>query len=327
MNIKLNKKNIFNIIFYTFLFWAIFYISWFVSMLENMLSILILIIFFYAIYFVIKSIFRSKKIISAYDFASKFLFWIGIFLFVTLGIFSITIYSFNQKNIYMPEYTLTNWQKTVVYQWMIHIAEPDFYEEIAKNLKNYKEKWFIHFFESVKPWKKESQEDFNKAIWVKFDKDLYKNISENLWLVNQDYQKLIWDFSQKDINVDLSLDEIVEEYKKNTKWIETPNMEPIDLKEALGKLTDREKKLIWYIFRWILIQFLWNDDAETGLNKELWDVILWKRNKVLADEVLKSQEKNIYITYGLLHFDWFFKILKENDKNWKITKTENIKAL
>jgi hypothetical protein len=47
-------------------------------------------------------------------------------------------------------------------------------------------------------------------------------------------------------------------------------------------------------------------------------VILEDRNKNLVDSIVKSEYSKIYITYWLLHFDWMYKLLQENNPNWKI---------
>lgn len=328
MEKKLSIITIINFIIYATFSAFIYYLSWIIWVLENALSLIILIIFSFSIYFLLKKIFRSKNILHSLRFARNFLFIFGIFLTILFWTFASTIYYYNEKEpALMPEYTISNWKKTVVFQGMIHIWSENFYNEVSKNLKNYKNEGFVHFFEWVKPGSKENQEIFNNALWVEFDKDLYKQISKVFWFVNQDYEKIIWEISENDINVDLSLDEIVEEYKKIEKNF-SKNNEIIsfeELKKQIEFLNERERKFIAYIWKWVLNMMISSWDSTIGWNDKLAKIIIWKRDEKLANEIINSEKEKIYVTYGLLHFNWVFENLKKNDQNWKITKTNYIK--
>lgn len=334
MNIKLAKKDIFSIIIFWIIFSWIFYLNWIFWLLEFILTLIIILILYYWVYYIIKLIFKWN-IKNFWYISSRVLFTISIILFLIFSILWSFVYYFNEKKpAYMPEYTLSNWEKTVIFQWMVHIWWENFYKKVSENLKKYKEEWFIHFFESVRPWSKESNEEFNKAIWFKFDKDLYENMSKLYWVTFQDYSKIIWEVSEKDINVDLSMDDIIKEYKKLNVQKEQ-NQEVIDISknmnEIVNKLNSRELNLLVYVNRAVLNLLISNTETLKDLswiwNKDIFHIILWKRNEVLADEIIKSQNKKIYVTYWLLHFDWVLKLLQEKDKNWKIIKTTNYRVI
>ncbi len=53
-------------------------------------------------------------------------------------------------------------------------------------------------------------------------------------------------------------------------------------------------------------------------NKELFDIILHKRNEKIVSYIRENPEKNIVVVYGALHFEWVFTWLKQADKEWKI---------
>jgi hypothetical protein len=95
----------------------------------------------------------------------------------------------------------------------------------------------------------------------------------------------------------------------------------------LSNLNDRELKILVYTNKSILnliIKSDWIKDFVTKnfANQQLFDVILNKRNENLSKEIISSKYDKIFITYGLLHFNWVLKLLQENDSNWKIIKTE-----
>ena len=228
----------------------------------------------------------------------------------------------------MPEYTISNGQKTVTFQAMSHIWTSEFYEQIKNNLIKYKNDWSVYFYEWVKPWTKENLNKFNNAIWIKFDPDLYENFSKLYWVTNQDQNSFIWLVNNLDFNVDLNMDQIIEEYEKNPSKNES-NKLPMDANKeivnSLAELNEKELNVLVYINQAILnfiikIYNLKNIIKNNFWNKELFYVILHKRNEILANWIIESEYNKIYTTYWLLHFEWVLKLLQENDDNWKITK-------
>lgn len=60
--------------------------------------------------------------------------------------------------------------------------------------------------------------------------------------------------------------------------------------------------------------------AFAGIGKvDLFSSILDDRNAVLAEALATTEEKKVFVTYGLLHFDGVFRILQERDPRWKIS--------
>lgn len=334
---KINKKDIFSFIILWFFFSFTFYISWIISLFKSILNLIIIVLLFLWFYIVIKKIFRSKIILTPKEFISRIVFIYSIIIFLVASSIGYFAYYFNEKSpAYLPEYTLTNWEKTVVFQWMMHIWWENFYNQVSKNLENYRKKDFVHFFEWVKPGSEENMKELNKALWFEFDKNLYPNISKLLWISFQDYEKIMWKITEKDINVDISIDEIIEEYKKlktsetieNNEIIQTSK----EMENLLQKTNQRELKLINYLAKAFINAMLSSEENLKNLsswweNQEIMKAILDKRDKHLAEEIQKSEYQKIYVTYGLLHFNWVLKNLQERDKNWKIEKIEKYKAL
>jgi hypothetical protein len=128
------------------------------------------------------------------------------------------------------------------------------------------------------------------------------------------------------------MDEIVEMYEKIPNK-EEKSWEPLDISQELIKqlasLNDRQLKILVYINRAILNLIIWSEGTQDFLqnnfsNKDLFDVILNERNKVLSKAIIESKYDKIYITYGLLHFRWVMKILKQKNNNWKIVSIKNL---
>ena len=244
----------------------------------------------------------------------------------------------------MVEYTISNWKKTVVFQEMSHIWSNNYYDKIKNNLIEYKKNSYVYFFEWVKPGTKENMTNFNKAIWIDFNKDLYKNFSKLYWVTFQDnsiYLNLVNDL---DFNIDVSIDWIMEKYEKEPKnreqplsWILSPSEGNIvdinsEILDTLTKLNDKQLNILRFVNKSILSALIKSDKAQELIsdnfwNKKLFDIILDWRNKVLSDEIIDSKYNKIYITYWKLHFDWVLKLLQENDKNWKIISKKEINSM
>ena len=327
----MNKKQVFTAIFIIILIIFSFYLSSISWVLQLIFSLMIYSLIFYFFHIIWKKI-RKKETLKFIEFLKIFLYRISIFLvIITAIIWSFAIYQNRYSPAPMPKVTLSNWDKTIIFQSMSHIATKDFYKKVANNIKNAKKEDFVYFFEWVKSWTKENMEDFNEALWIKFDENLYKNFSKLYWVVHQNNDDFIWLVNNKDFNVDLNIDEIMSLYREIETDKEKDSSAPIDANkeiiETLSKLNERQLELLVYINKSILnfiIKSDWTRDLINNnfWNKELFKVILDKRNEKLVNEIIDSPHKKIFITYWLLHFEGVFELLKENDKNWKIIKEE-----
>jgi len=330
----MNKKNIFNIIFSIIFLSTLYFVSWLIWVLNSILLFIFYVFIAFFIYIIWKNII-NKEYLSFDKFINYFLFKVLMWMYIS--IFLITWLSYYSNKISpapMPTYTISNWEKTVIFQAMSHIWSNDFYNSIKTNLINAKKNWYIYFYEWVKNWTDENRKKFNKAIWIKFDKNLYKNFSKLYWVTQQDnsiYYNLV---NNKDYNIDLSIDEIIEYYEE----LETTNQSSIlksekvvdinwEVIKTLSQFNKKEMKILRYLNKAMLNLILWSETIQTTLtnnftNKNLFKIILNKRNDVLSNEIINSKHNKIFITYWLLHFKWVFKLLQKNDKNWKIIKTE-----
>lgn len=93
--------------------------------------------------------------------------------------------------------------------------------------------------------------------------------------------------------------------------------------EEADRLNPRELSAVRYLNRAIMSFVIKNRDAGeaafAGMGKaDLFASILDDRNDILVDAIASSEEKKIFVTYGLLHFDGVFKLLQERDSRWKV---------
>ena len=312
--------------------WLFYYIWWIIWILEFIFSLSIYTIIFYFFHIIWAKI-RKKEIMESSKFIKLFLYKVSILLvFTTTFIWWLSYLSNELYPAQMPEYTISNWEKEVKFQAMSHIWSESFYKEVQSNLQKHKENWWVYFFEWVKPWTTESHNDFNKAIWITFDEDLYKNFSKLYWLTFQDNSIFLWLINDKDFNVDIWLDQIMILYKWKTKGTENKDTNPPieaskEIIKTLSQLNEKELKILVYINQAVLNFIIWSNQTQSFLNdnftnKELFEVILDERNKVVANEVINTKYNKIYMTYWLLHFKWVLELLQKNNPNWKIIETK-----
>ncbi len=328
------------ILSYTFLvlFWiGLLYISWFTSVLRMILSILIYALTTFCIYIFWKK-FRKKKALWFTQYL--ILFWEKVWNILFLFVLLLSAFAWYQNKIspaQMPLYILTDWKKEVYFQSMVHIGSSQFYQKVAEDIKIAKQNGFVYFFEWVRPWTKENEEKFNQAMGIKFNKELYKSFWKLYGLTFQDNSQFLWLVNNYDFNVDLSLDEIMtyyEQEKEKSKEGENPKWLPSQVEDIntivvqeLSQLNDKELSLLVYMNKSLLNFLIKNDILKEKIldefgNPYLFEVILHKRNELIAQKIETSQYNKIFITYGLLHFEGVFDILKKQNPNWKIVKVE-----
>lgn len=339
----MEKKQIFRLSIIFLLSLVLGFLFWFTSFLYFFIFVFFYWSLFYILSFPFKK-FKNKDLEffnreNFWRFSYNFLYRISVSFAIILSILASLAYYENEISpAMMPVYHISNWDKKIVFHSMSHIASPEFYLDVKNDIDSLRKNWYILFYEWVRPWTKESNDKFDQALWVKFDKNLYKNMSKLYWLVNQDNSLFVYSWAK---NVDLNMDEIVDIYqkleKKETKKISSNQIkEPIDMNklidESVASLSDRQLSIIKYVNRAIMNIIIKNENIQDLMyqaiwNKALMDTILEKRNEYLVKAIESEEEKNIVITYWLLHFKWVFEELQKKDKNWKIEKVNYLQVI
>jgi len=316
---------------------GIYFISWIQSVSSFLWWILIYSFIGYFIH-LIWAWTRGKHRKNYLEFFVVFIYKLSIYFSIALiliGYFIIhQIYLFPAQ---MPQHTLTNGDRTVIFQTMSHVASPNFYTWVQKSISKAKKNGFVLFFEGVKPWTPENKEAFDEALWINLSGDSYEILAHLYGLEAQDNNSFLWIENNKDYNIDLNLDEIMNIYSKipqeqvTLSWSGEVSPSVYDVSEellkSLSSLSKREVMLMRY-FNQSLMNFMIKhpkvqETMLTLLKKEdIFTVILDDRNKHLVQNISLSKEKDIFVIYGLMHFDWVFKMLQELDSNWKIIKTD-----
>lgn len=341
----MSYKNISRLLSLLIVLWFIWYLSWPLGIIPVGIFFCAYGILFFPIYVSYKKI--KQKNYEIWNKKNIFKYFVQVWSRLVSGfaLFLILLWSFAyyQNEIspaFMPRYTLTNGEKTIVFQTMSHIWSHHFYQEVQSAITKYKEDGYAYFYEWVRGGTEENQENFNQALWLQLDSSTYASLSKLYWLENQDNRLFLGLVNNDDYNVDVSIDDIMSQYdeipNKTENKILRLQSTPLDanqlVNEQINSLSPRELLLLQYVNRSFInfivkSNFLQTTIQENFSNKDLFDIILHKRNEVIADKIINFEGNKIFLTYGMLHFEGIYEILKRNDIKWHITQIDYLPSL
>jgi hypothetical protein len=253
----------------------------------------------------------------------------------------------------VPLATLSNGQKTVVFQGMQHIGSEDFYKSVVFDLEQALTDGYTLFYEGVA----EVAGRPDLTIWFNEillgnKQDLsagYKKIANECGLSFQlDYwAPLIADMRanpSRHLTADTNYLEMKTEYdrlvREDSAWAADMAARATRLAKAakadegdpmaayLGMLSGasaEQKKLAGIVCRGVLGMAV---SGALGKEKDPANrVILDLRNRTLARFVAESTADKIYITYGAAHLPGFFAELKKHDPKFEIRSVKGIRPL
>lgn len=321
-------------ILYIPIFSAIYYLNQIAGILEFILWMIMYLSIFY-FFHVLWRYYRKKDYLHIIEYAKKFYISLATLLLFSVWIlWSFWYYQLIHKPLNLEQITISNWDKTVVFQKMIHIAKSDYYSDIASDIENHKNNGYVYYFEWVKWWTDESINTFNKALWIEFDLNLYDNLSKLYWLVPQNNLDFLNIINTQDYNIDMNIDEIISEYEslKVSKNIVKEYEPPIDINteiiNTLSELSSRQLEVLQFVNLTFLTTLTKNEEFLQSIQNSFWNQLLFEiilewRNKIVVEKIINSEDKKIFATYWALHFDGIFTWLQKNDPNWKIISTKS----
>jgi len=272
-----------------------------------------------------------------------FLSWIRTLtvLFILMG--GSSYYILNVNPYTLKTYTLSNGDKEVVFQSMMHLAKEDFYKEVKTEIKEYKNDNYTILIEWVTLKDKKNLEKFQNLMWFNFGSNTYKQLANWMWLKEQDTMDLIgWKENLDNVkvkNADVSIDDLVSVYEKTTgKQLETYEQKQpvkVDMKPLLD-LTDKALTLFWkealktVRVAWLNLSRF--DTLQSFISSKVMkdgamETILEFRNDNIVKVIGSETNKKLYLNYGALHFKGVFERLQKEDSSWKIIKVEEKEVL
>lgn len=278
-------------------------------------------------------------------------FKVTIFTLTIIYLIPMTIYAYTKGGVStssMNTYTLTNGQKTVVFQSMSHIGLRSFYKQVGEEMTDYRNKGYRILFEGIgatgyKPLRKgdvgyeaavakyNSYKDINKKILENMDNEsIYKNSKYTYQSIELSHY-LAYDDEYADLSYS-TLFELADKKAKENNISDQALASYKDIDFSYSSSTERllnNEKLYIYMENvngYPLFTFL--DQYLTPLTNKLspaynlrTNVTINARDQNLVKHIIDEPENLIYLTYGDAHFKGVFDNLKAIDANWKIVST------
>jgi hypothetical protein len=237
--------------------------------------------------------------------------------------FGLIKFSNNVAPATLPKITISNSEKTVIFQSMMHIGSAAFYDDIRKDMETLRWRDFVYFYEWVRPGTDESLEQLSKLMGMSVSEEMYQIFAEMGWLVMQNVDTFIGILPST--NIDLSTDDIVALAGENT--VSNPPQSSAQnlintLEEKYPSLTVVQKNII-RVFSRGMLNILLRSYTDPVLEEKLkttlpiFEILLDKRNELLVEAIIASPAPNIYIHYGALHYAGVMSKLKEKDPRWE----------
>jgi len=335
-----------------FLFWytfmlCIFFVYIYMSGAYWAVTFILSLLFYITITYLFHRIWKYLRwniALSITDFSNLFLYKVSLFWCLLWALMWFFMYYQNTISpAMMPRYTLSNWSQTIVFQAMSHIASEDFYQKVQRELRWYKQRWYVLYYEWVRSWNKENTQAFNKALGINFEPWVYENFSKLYGVSAQDNSNFLGLENNLDYNVDITIDEIMDIYNKKTQdrdeeekksFLQSWEVQDVNkiILEQLSSLNERQLGLLRYINQSLLNfmikqEWLRNLIVEKVANQDLFSVILDERNEYVVSEIVKRWDEKIFILYWLMHFPGVLELLQQDDSNWNIISTEYLQII
>lgn len=276
---------------------------------------------------------------------------VGVVACTIFYLIPMTIYAYTQGGVTsssMNTYTLTNGQKTVVFQSMSHIGLRSFYKEVGEEMTDYRNKGYRILLEGIgstgyKPLRKgdvgyevevakyNSYYDINKKILDDMENtSIYKN-SKYTYQGIELSRYMAYDDEYADISYSTLFDLADKKAKeKNISQSALNAYKDMDFKysNSTNRLLNNEKFYIYIQNTSEFPLFTFINYYLTPLVNRIFpeyslitDVTVNARNQNLVNHIIDERENLIYLTYGADHFKGVFDNLKAINPNWKIVST------
>lgn len=249
-----------------------------------------------------------------------------------------------------PQATLSNGQKTVVFQGMMHIASENFFKSVIYDVEKALADGYIIYYEAVQTSTPESKEFFSKlSSALTGNTDLagaYKSIGETCGLKFQsDYFALLEsdmkERPERHVIADVDAIELKHEYERLMQsdpefskahaddFKSVPEKDSSQatagMVEWLQSGTKGQKSLAGIVCRGIItLAYAPQESSKPGKFDPL---ILDFRNRALARRIIEDSNDKIFITYGAKHLTGVFDLLKQQDQNWTVSTVKWIRTV
>lgn len=305
------------------------YFFWWWELLWSLVILSFYILILYWIVYLYKKIRKQEKPFLKPFFVRWYIRIARLFLLFLIVMFLFTKYQNEINPVSTPMYVLSNWEKNLKFQTVMHIWTAKYYSQLLSLLKESKEKWYVLYYEWVVLDDEKKADKFNTALGVNFGVSFYESFSKLYWLDYQDNSMFMEVVNDKDINVDIPISKVIDIYEQKYWEIVYDESKVLNVTDVmiqrLASMKEHQLMLLRTVFKSSINFMVKHDKIQSQivnllqLNRII-DIILEERNDYLANYILTSDDKNIHVMYGKLHFKWVLERLQKADPRWKIVK-------
>lgn len=275
---------------------------------------------------------RSARLASVFKAFAALLF--SLTALVATPIYIAALFT-ELKPLTVPQATLSNGTKTVVFQGMMHIGSESFYKSVVYDLEEALTKDYVLYYEGVMP-DPEGDAWFSETLAGGGDLSTnYKSIGSACGLSFQmDYfQLLTFDMRarpERHVNADVTTGDMMREYERlvaadpafaaAVEADKAPEGEASesermgDFFDWVASATPGQRELVGTVCRGFMTYQIGRKDDGSALNP----IILDFRNQKLADRIVADSHDKIYMTYGAAHLPGPLSDLQKVDPAWEI---------
>lgn len=249
----------------------------------------------------------------------------------------------------VPQVSLTNGSKRVVFQGMQHIGSEHFYQAVIYDVEKALSEGYVSWYEGVQTPTPASQAFFEKLSHeLVGGSDLsgtYKSIGEVCGMKFQlDYFGLLdadkAEHPKRHLVADVDALELKTEYERLMR--EDPAFAKAHANDFRPKAATNDNALVLKVVEWLkngsASQKMLGGVACRGLftlNQATGDtapgrmapVILDFRNRALAQRIMQSPDDKIFITYGAAHLPGLVAELRKLDPNWLVGSVKWLRTI
>lgn len=248
----------------------------------------------------------------------------------------------------LPQVTLTNGTKTVVYQGMVHVGSEPFYKSVVYDLEKALVDGFTLFYEGVQPSPGEGDRWFAENLAgggdlsenyrmlgsvceLKFQLEYFALLSEDM--KSRPERHVVADVTTLDMKREF--DRLVKADPQFAARVsKKPARDGTQAYTSQGGLTDTlvdrlkpatsdQRRILGILCRGAINMAI----GQGGAAGELEPIVLDFRNRNLAETIVRHPSNRIYVTYGAAHLPGVIELLKAKDPQWRIASTRWMRAV
>jgi len=274
-----------------------------------------------------------------------------VLLMLMVSLISLPVYYFsfevNARPSALPQVTLGNGSKTVVYQGMVHVGSETFYKSVVYDLEKALAEGYTLFYEGVQPSPGEGDQWFSEYLAGGGDlSENYKMLGSVCELQFQlDYFSLLAADMKahpgRHVTADVTTLDMKREFDRLSKAdpafaarvqkkpaqagdTAADDSGPMDfLLDAAKGGTPEQRHILGILCRGTINAVMAKSDSDGPLEP----VILDFRNRHLAQAITSHPAQKIYITYGAAHLPGVIELLQAQDPKWRVLSTKWMRAV